>query len=78
MLRLTCKNCKEEVVVNPHLYDTTILVEEDPMHMRRGYTARVRSETICPRCGNHMYNYHTCPISTSDIVDLALRREVHV
>lgn len=78
MLKLTCKNCKEEVVVNPHIYDATILVEEDPMRMNRGYTARVRSQTICPRCGYNMYGYHICPISTGDIIDLALRREVHV
>ena len=78
MLRLTCDHCKEEVVVNPHLYDATITVEEEPLYLERGYTARVRSETICPHCGHHMYNYHTCHISTSDIIDLALRREVHV
>lgn len=78
MLKLTCKNCKEEVVINPHLYDAIITVEEDPLRLEREYTARVRSETICPRCGHHMYDYHTCPISTSDIIDLALRREVHV
>ena len=78
MLKLTCQNCKEEVVVNPRLYDAMITVAEDPLCLERGYTARVRSETICPRCGNHMYGYHKCHISTSDVVELALRREVHV
>ena len=78
MLRLTCSNCKNEVIVAPHLYDAMITVEEDPLNLERGYTARVRSEAICPHCGYHMYNHHTCPISSSDVVDLALRREVHV
>ena len=78
MLKLPCDRCRQEVIVNPHLYDVTITVEEDPLNLERGYTARVRSEAICPHCGNHMYNYHKCPITTSDVIDLALRREVQV
>ena len=78
MLRLTCKNCKQEVIINPHLYDAMITIEEDPVHLKREYVAKVRSETICPSCGHHIYNYHNCPISTSDIIDFALRREVRV
>lgn len=78
MLKLTCDRCKQEVVVNPHLYDASIVVTDEPLYQTRGYTASVRSETICPHCGHHMYNYHKCPITTSDIIDLALRREVHV
>lgn len=78
MLKLTCDRCKEEVVVNPHLYDADITREDEPLYQTRCFTARVRSEAICPYCGQHLYNYHKCPISTSDIVDLALRREVYV
>ena len=78
MLKLTCRNCKEEVISNPHLYDVKITTEEGPMRLECVYTARVRSEAICPRCGHHIHDYHTCPISTSDIIDLALRREHHV
>ena len=77
MLKITCDRCKEEVVINPHLYDATIRIEDEPIYQTRSYVAVVRSEAICPRCGNHLYNYHKCPVSTSDIIDLALRREIH-
>ena len=75
MLVLTCNNCKNEVVVNPHLYDAEILIEKDPLRFAPEYRARVRSEVICPDCGHHLYNIHSCPVSTSDIIELALRRE---
>ena len=78
MLKLTCNRCKQEVVVNPHLYDASIFVKEEPRYQTHSFNATVRSEAMCPHCGNHMYNFHKCPISTSDIVELALRREVHV
>ena len=78
MLVLTCKKCKNEVTVNPHLYEAEILFEKDPVRFTSVYMARVRSEVICPDCGCHLYNIHSCPIRTSDIIELALRRERQV
>ena len=78
MLVLTCNNCKNEVTINPHLYDAEILLQDDPLNFERGYMAKVRSETICPDCGYHIYNYHSCPVYTSDIIELALRREKQI
>ena len=75
MLVLTCLGCKNEVVVNPHLYEAEILFTKDHLTFRPEYTARVRSEVICPDCGQHLYNIHSCPIRTSDIIELAVRRE---
>ena len=78
MLKLTCDRCKQEVIVNPHFYDADITKTGEPLYQTRSFTAVVRSESICPHCGHHLDNYHKCPISTSDIIDLALRREQHV
>lgn len=78
MLVLTCKNCNKEVTVNPHLYDAEIRLGKDHLSFESGYEAKVRSEAICPNCGNHIYNFHSCEIYTSDIIQLALRRERQV
>jgi hypothetical protein len=78
MLKITCNRCKEEVIVNPHFHDAYITITDEPIYQTRSFAAVVRSETICPHCGHHLSNYHKCPVSTSDIIDLALRREIHV
>jgi hypothetical protein len=78
MLKLTCKNCKNEIVVNPYLYAPTIKVEEDPSLYRRTYTAAVKGDYICPSCGAATTELFECPISMGNIEELALRREVHV
>ena len=78
MLKLTCHMCKNEIVVNPYLYAPIIKVEEDPSLYRRTYLATVTGDYVCPSCGATTTELFECPISTSDIVDLALRREVHV
>ena len=78
MLKLTCRMCKNEIVVNPYFYAPMIKVEEDPSLCRRTYTATVTGDYVCPSCGATTTELFNCPISTSDIVDLALRREVHV
>jgi hypothetical protein len=77
MLKITCDECKQEVVINPHYYDAKITMTDEPIYQTRSFTAVVRSESICPKCGCHLYKYHECPISTSNIIDLALRREIH-
>lgn len=78
MLKLTCRMCKNENVVNPYFYAPIIKVEEDPSLCRRTYLATVTGEYVCPSCGAITTELFECPISTSDITDLALRREVHV
>lgn len=78
MLKLTCLECKNDVIVNPHLYDPRIVVSEEFLSHEKTYTAKVNGKALCPHCGGDICEIFTCPISTSDIVDLALRREVHV
>ena len=78
MLKLTCHMCNNENVVNPFFHAPQITVEEDPSLCRRAYTATVTGDYVCPSCGATTTELFKCPISTSDITDLALRREVHV
>ena len=78
MLKLTCHMCKNEIVVSPYFHAPMIRVAEDPSLCRRTYTAEVAGDYVCPSCGATTTELFECPISTSDIVDLALRREVHV
>lgn len=78
MLRLTCLNCKSDVVVNPYLYEPRIITSEEFLTHEKTYTAKVRGEATCPACGNHIYETFTSPIYIKDIIDLALRKETHV
>ena len=78
MLKLTCHMCKNEIVVNPYLHGAIIQVAEDPSLCRRTYTAVVKGDYVCPSCGATTTEVFQCPISRSDIENLALRREVHV
>jgi hypothetical protein len=78
MLKLTCHMCKNEIVVNPYFHAPMIQVVEDPSLCRRTYTATVAGDYVCPNCGAATTESFKCPISTSDIANLALRREVHV
>lgn len=76
MLKVTCKHCKEEVIVPLYFYDIRILVEDNPMNMRREYTASALGKAICPCCGNEILEHCKCPITLSDIENLATRRYV--
>ena len=78
MIKVTCNQCKNENVVNPYFYAPIIRVIEDPSLCRRTYTANVTGDYVCPSCGATTTELFECPISTGDIVNLALRREVHV
>ena len=78
MLRLTCSNCNNEVVVSPYFHRSTIITEEDPSQCWRTYIAKVDGNFVCPQCGMMKTQTFQCPILTSDVIDLALRREVHV
>lgn len=75
MLKIKCTRCDMESTVNMYFHNPEIHVKEDLFMMTREYTARVRGRTICPACGTEIIEHFSCPISYSDIVDLALRRE---
>ena len=78
MIKVTCHMCKNGNVVNPFFHAPQITVEEDPSLCRRTYTAKVAGDYVCPSCGATTTEMFKCPITTSDIIELALRREVHV
>lgn len=77
MIKVTCNKCKEEVVVPLYFYDVRILVDENPIDMRRGYTASAWGKAICPQCGNDIDEQCRCPIFDDDIINLATRRYNH-
>ena len=74
MIQVTCNECKEEVVVPLYFYDIRILVEDNPMNMRREYTASAIGKAICPCCGNEICERCRNPIFNDDIIKLATRR----
>ena len=78
MLKITCQSCKDEIIINPYLHAQKIIVEENPLLCQRTYTARVTGDYVCPCCGAQTTEKFECPISRSDIIDLALRKEIHV
>ena len=78
MLKIKCTRCKMESTINMYFHNQEIHVQEDPCMMTREYIARVHGHAICPVCGAEIFEHFSCPISYSDIVDLALRREVHI
>ena len=78
MLRLTCPDCNNEIVVSPYFHRSEIVIEDDPSMLWRTYIAKVDGRYVCPKCGAMKVETFQCPISSSDVVELALRREVHV
>ena len=74
MLKVTCDHCKQEVVVPLYFYDVRILVVDNPTNMHREYTASALGKAICPCCGNEIREQCKCPITLSDIENLATRR----
>ena len=78
MLRITCDSCEEVVTVNMHISSPAISAQRDGFHDRIIYIAHAKGRTICPKCGAEIERRFESEICLSDVVDLALRREVHV
>lgn len=78
MLKVDCKNCKEEVIVNMHMSQPTINFYRDEPNDRISWSAHVKGRAICPTCGVEIIKRFESEICLSDVVDLALRRERHV
>jgi hypothetical protein len=74
VIEVTCKKCKQEVVVPFYFYDVRILTEDNPTTMVRTYTASACGKAICPLCGNDLREWFSCPISQDDIIELATKR----
>lgn len=77
MLKITCNKCKQEVTVPLYFYDIRILTEEEPIYRNKTYVASAIGKTICPCCGNEIYEHCSNPIFKDDIVALATRRYSH-
>ena len=78
MLKIDCDICKEEVVVNMYLSQPTINFHRDGFNDRISWSARVIGRAICPKCGAEIEKRFESDIYPSDVIDLALRREVQV
>ena len=78
MLKIDCNTCKEEVTVNMYLSQPTINFHRDGFNDRISWSAHVAGRAICPKCGAEIEKRFESEIYPSDVIDLALRREVHV
>ena len=78
MIKVTCPRCKSEEVVNMFFHEPVIATSETYIYHTKVYTAHVKGRAVCPSCGNTIEQDFACPLSQSDIVELALRREIHV
>ena len=78
MLKITCDTCQENVVVNMHIANPRINYHRDGLHGRIAYEACAKGRAICPRCGADITKDFSSEITASDVIEMALRREIHV
>ena len=78
MLKITCDTCRETAVVNMHISHPTINFSRDDFNDRLSYSAKAKGRAICPKCGAEIIKHFESEITASDVIDLALRREIHV
>ena len=78
MLKITCDACGETAVVNMHISHPAINFYRDGFHGTLCYSAKAQGRAICPKCGAEIVKHFTSEITASDVIDLALRREIHV
>ena len=79
MVKVTCSRCREEVMLPFYFYDIRIIVRDAPFSTDSGkdYIASVLGKATCPNCGDDIREMFTCPITHSDIIELATRRGIH-
>ena len=75
-MKLTCKNCKEEVDVSMYFYDSQIINQTYFLSNTVEYTAVTRGKAICPLCGHEMHEYFKSAISPREIIELAVGKEM--
>ena len=78
IIKLDCEKCHENIAVNLYLSGPEIKVHEEPTKLIRTYTARARGRALCPRCGVTIDKIFSTRVYDSDILDLALRKEIKV
>ena len=78
MLKITCDTCGETAVVNMHISHPAINFYRDGIHNILCYSAKAKGHAICPQCGAEIIKHFESEITASDVIDLALRREIHV
>jgi hypothetical protein len=78
MLKITCDTCRETVVVNMYTSHPAINFCKDAFNLKLAYSAKAKGRAICPKCGAEIVKHFESEITPSDIIDLALRREIHI
>lgn len=78
MLKVTCPLCEKEVIVNMHISYPKINFHRDGFDNKIGYSAVAKGRAICPACGTEFVKLFESEITPSDVIELALRREIHV
>lgn len=78
MIKVKCSHCKKEAMLPLYFYDIRIIVQDVPFSTDSGkdYTASALGRATCPNCGEDIREHFTCPITRSDILELATRREI--
>ena len=75
-MRITCRYCKEENDVAPHLSNPRIFREENPQFCIVSHLAIVEALMVCPACGEILRETYKTEITHQDIINLALRKEI--
>ena len=75
-MKITCKHCKNEVDVSMYFYDAQIISTTHFFGDQVLYDAAARGKAICPLCGCEINEYFCSMISSSEIVTLAIRKEL--
>lgn len=78
MLKITCDTCGETAVVNMHISHPTINFCKNGFNLNLVYSAKAKGRAICPKCGAEIVKLFESEITASDVINLALRREIHV
>ena len=78
MLKVECDVCHEEVLTSMYISEPRINTTHNAIYETTTYTAQARGRAICPNCGVTIEKVFNCDIYPSDIIDLALRREVQI
>ena len=78
MLKVKCNICHEEVLTSMYISDPKINTIHDAIHNTTTYIAQARGRAICPNCGVTIEKLFECDIYPSDVIDLALRREIQI
>jgi hypothetical protein len=72
-----CKQCRSEVEVPMYFYDSQIISTTFFPGDRVSYDAVTKGKAICPICGYEINEYFRSPLTSREIVTLAVGKEIN-